>query len=115
MTGDACAWLLRLSRRRNIGRTSSRSDISGASAESVNTNYAIVDVVIRGRPEGVVGVRVERVVQEIVIGIGPEQRSDETNDNDRPEATMMVPGKLREATAESRVRQGGSVSEERIA
>ena len=61
----------------------------------LNTSDAAVNVIIRRWPEGVVGVGIERVVQEIVIAIGPKQRSNEANHYDREE-TMTIPGsKLR--------------------
>ena len=44
----------------------------------IDTSDAVINVVIRGRPEGVVGVRIECVVQEIIIRIGPKQRSKPT-------------------------------------
>jgi hypothetical protein len=89
--------------------------VTRGNAGSVDTSDAVIDVIICGRPKGVVGVGIERVVQEIVVRIWPEQRSNEANSDDRQEMLVMPGRKLREATAEDRVRQGGPVHERGIA
>src|SRR6476659_9214901 len=76
--------------------------IGRAHSGSVDTSDTVIHVIIRTRPEGVVGVGIERVVQEIIVRIWPEQRSDEANSDDRQEMLVMPRRKLREATAEDR-------------
>ena len=66
---DLCTWGLP-----DVGRTNSGS---------VELGDAVIDVIISTRPEGVVGVGIKRVVQEIVVRIWPEQRSDEVSNDDR--------------------------------
>src|SRR5262249_56169123 len=47
--------------------------VAEVTVRSVN---AVVDVVVRIRPEVVIGVRPENVIEEVVIGVRPEQRPE---------------------------------------
>ena len=99
---DLCTWGFKAPTSPDVGRVNSGS---------VDTSDAVIHVIIRTRPEGVVGVGIERVVQEIIVRIWPEQRSDEANSDDRQKTLVMPERKLREATAEDRVCQGRPVHE----
>src|SRR5262249_51845896 len=96
------------------GKASTSPDVGRANFGSVDTSDAVIHVIIRAWPEGVVGVGIERVVQQIIVRIWPEQRSDEANNDDRQKMLVMPGSKLREAAAEDRVRQGRPVHEYRI-
>src|SRR5262249_33360353 len=73
---------------------------------------AAEDVIVRIRPEGVVRVRPEDVIETIVIGVGPEHRTDKTEHESEEEMIMVVsptpvlpPIRLSEIAAEGRLRQ----------
>src|SRR5262249_23949672 len=102
---DLCTWALKTPTSPDVGRTNSGS---------VEIDDAVIDVLISTQPEGVVGVWIKCVVQEIIVCIWPELRSDEANNKDRRKMLVMPVKKLREATAENHVRQRRPVHEYRI-
>src|SRR5262249_6001644 len=67
------------------------------------TVNAVVDVVVGVGPEVVIGIRPEHVVEEVVIGVGPEQRPDPTNDETA--APPGPPARPEEPAVESRRRE----------
>src|SRR5262249_48213977 len=68
-------------RRTAGGGTRAASARTGSGGDiGVGTVDAVVDVVVGVGPEGVIGIRPENVVEEDVKGVGPEQRSDPTDD-----------------------------------
>src|SRR5262249_54405521 len=64
----------------------------------VRSVNAVVDVVVRIRPEVVVGVRPENVIEEVVIGVRPEQRPEPA---DHDAAAPPGPERATEPTVES--------------
>jgi hypothetical protein len=61
-----------------------------AIVQRIGAVHAVIDVVVGGGPEGVIGVGIEGVVDEIVIGVGPEHRADKADDERRLEVAMMM-------------------------
>src|SRR5262245_6232501 len=77
--------------------------IGAVIAERVGAEHAVVEVVVRVRPERVIGVGIEGVVDEVVVGVRPEQRADPA-DHDRA-AEMAPPLRVEEAALEGRARK----------
>src|SRR5262249_38598263 len=83
-----------------------RSDrgIGATAALRGGAELAGVEIVVGVGQEGVIRIRVERVVAEVVVGVRPEQRANPADD-DR-ERTMPSPLRVEEPALERRARQG---------
>src|SRR5262249_59280972 len=57
-----------------------RSDrsVGAAVARRVGAEHAVVEIVVCVGPESVIRVRVERVLDPLLVGVRPEQRADPT-------------------------------------
>src|SRR5207244_9032160 len=71
------------------------------------------NIIVSVGPERVVGIGIEGVIEEILVGIGPEQRAEPAYD-DRPEMTVAE-WKLRQPPAERGARQRRPIGEEWVA
>src|SRR5262249_34517737 len=61
---------------------------------------AIVDIVVGIGPKVVIRIRPVNVIEQVVIGVGPEQGSEPAEDHT---ATPPRPGRTRERTVEARL------------
>src|SRR5262245_26472470 len=68
-------------------------------AIGVKTVDAVVDIIVRIGPEVVIGIGPVNVIEHVIMGVGPEQRSEPAKDKT---ATPPRPGRTEEAAVEPR-------------
>jgi hypothetical protein len=92
----------------SITGAASVGGVGGATPIRISTEDIFIEVVVGVRPERIVGVGVERKINEIHFGKGPEQWSNKADHDWKKANTLSIPiGEAgSEAALECRLRQG---------